>query len=175
MKILDATAGTRSMWYQPHHPFVTFMDKRKECYKDPRPDRYFVHRIEPNLISEWQDVPFPDNHFDMILFDPPHIIRKKGSKEIHLVKKYGELYEEDYKKVIREGVTELFRVLKPNGVFILKWAECSKKVDEILKLFPYQPMFGTRTGQKNNNHWIVFIKHRFEKKLDLILDKKNKV
>jgi len=169
MKILDATAGSRSIWYQPKHPLVTFMDKRRECYKDPRHDRYFVHRIEPDVVSEWKDCPFPDNHFDMVVFDPPHLIRKKGTKEIHLVKKYGELYEEDYKQVISEGLQELFRVLKPNGVFILKWAECSKKVDEILKLFPYPPLFGTRTGQKNNNHWIVFLKYDVNMKLDELI------
>ena len=30
MKILDATCGSRGIWYQKNHPFVTFMDKRKE-------------------------------------------------------------------------------------------------------------------------------------------------
>ena len=165
MKILDATAGSRSIWYQPKHPFVTFMDKRKECYKDPRPNRYFVHRIEPDIVSKWKDCPFPDNYFDMVVFDPPHIIRERGQAKIHLVLKYGELYKDNWESVLQGGVNKLFQVLKPEGVFILKWCEVCVKVDAVLKLFPYKPLFGTRTGQKNNNHWILFIKHKFEKDL----------
>ena len=54
----------------------------------------------------------------------------------------------------------MVRVLKPHGSFIFKWNETDIKVEEPLKLFPYPPMFGTRTGQKNNTHWICFIKSR---------------
>ena len=28
MKILDATCGTKSMWFQKNHPLVTYIDKR---------------------------------------------------------------------------------------------------------------------------------------------------
>jgi hypothetical protein len=30
MRILDATCGFKDIWYQKNHPFVTFMDKKKE-------------------------------------------------------------------------------------------------------------------------------------------------
>ena len=128
MKILDATAGSRSIWYQKNHPFVVFMDKRIEEYQDPRKDRYFVHRVRP-------------------------------------IMKYGALYTDSWRREIQKGSMELFRVLKPNGTFIFKWNEVNKKVDDVLKLFPYQPMFGTITGQKNNTHWILFIKYNVNKKL----------
>jgi|TARA_Y100000034_G_scaffold104223_1_gene130612 hypothetical protein len=33
MRILDATAGFKGIWYQKNHPFVTFMDKRKGTFE----------------------------------------------------------------------------------------------------------------------------------------------
>lgn len=167
MKILDATSGSRSIWYQKKHPLVVFMDQRIEEYQDPRKDRYFVHRVRPMVKGQWENLPFKDETFDMIIFDPPHLIRGRQEKRIHLEMKYGALYSDNWKQVIKEGVTELFRVLKPNGFFIFKWNEVNKKVDEILKLFPFKPMFGTITGQKNNTHWITFIKYSVNMKLDI--------
>ena len=169
MKILDATAGARSIWYQKNHPFVTFMDSRSEKINTLQNGNALVCKrtwnINPDVVSDWRDCPFPDNYFDMIVFDPPHIIDKKKTKPSILKKKYGYFLESNYKSIIRDGVKELFRVLKPEGTFIFKWCESSKKVDEILDLFPYKPLFGTRTGTKNHNHWIIFIKHKFEKEL----------
>jgi hypothetical protein len=87
-------------------------------------------------------------------------------KKISLVLKYGELFEDNWKIVLKEGINKLFEKLKPEGIFILKWCDNSKNVDEVLKLFPYKPMFGTKTGQKNHTHWILFIKCRMEKELE---------
>ena len=71
----------------------------------------------------------------------------------------------DIEQVLQEGIKKLFNILKQDGIFILKWCDTDRPVDEIIKLCPYKPMVGTRTGQGNKNHWILFIKHRFEKKL----------
>jgi len=32
-------------------------------------------------------------------------------------------------------------------------------------LFPYYPLFGTRTGNSNNNHWVLFLKYDVNQKL----------
>lgn len=167
MKILDATCGSKSIWYQPHHPFVIFMDKRKENYKDPRVDRYFVHRVDPDVVSEWKNTPFPNGHFDMVVFDPPHIIRDRNKKEIHLTKKYGELNKDNWKQVIKEGVKKLFDVLKDEGIFIFKWNDRDKSLGEVLSLFPYRPMFGTKTGTSNHTHWVLFLKYSVNMKLEV--------
>ena len=76
-----------------------------------------------------------------------------------MTKRYGIFYNESWKDIVSKGSIELFRVLKTNGIFIFKWCEVDKDVSEVLKLMPYDPMFGTRTGQKNNTHWICFIKY----------------
>jgi len=166
MKILDATCGTRSIWYQKDLPYVTFMDKRKVNLRSSHPiGKQREYRINPVVVSEWKDAPFPDNYFDIVVFDPPHLVWKNEKKECSLDKTYGHFMESDYKHVLRDGIKKLFSVLKPEGVFIFKWCESSKPLGDILPLFPYKPLFGTRTGQKNKNHWVLFIKYRMEKRL----------
>jgi len=64
-------------------------------------------------------------------------------------------------------------VLKPEGVFILKWCETSIKIEDIIKLFPYPPIFGNKTMGSNpakndgKNHWLVFLKYDMNKKLNI--------
>ena len=172
MKILDATCGMRAMWYQKKHPFVTYMDKRKCCTEDT-PNTKIAYRrnykVNPDVIADWtKKLPFPDGHFDMIMFDPPHIIRPKNYSSSGFTLRFGYLPSETWKQDLKKGFKELFRVLKPMGFFVLKWNECNKKVEEVLKLAPYKPICGTRTGQGNKTHWILFLKYRPEKKLEVL-------
>jgi SAM-dependent methyltransferase len=166
MKILDATCGSKTIWYQKNHPLVTFMDKREgKYYHATEINTKEIVRVNPNIVADWTKIlPFDNNEFDMIVFDPPHII---SSTSCEMTNRYGRLNPSSWRKELKKGIKELFRVLKPNGVFILKWAETSKPLEDVLKLFPYKPMFGTRTGQANKNHWVLFIKYRLEKELDI--------
>ena len=165
MKILDATCGARRMWYQKNHPYVTYMDIRKGNFqflssKSPGIRKTNV-KINPDIRADWtKELPFKDGHFDMIIFDPPHIIRQKENKESYLQHQYGVFTPDNYKSDLRKGFKELFRILGPQGILILKWCDLNRPVDEILKLSPYPPMFGSRTGQRNKVHWIVFIKYQ---------------
>ena len=102
MKILDATAGLKGIWYQKDHPFVTFMDHRyingsKQKTSNNIKNRRVI-RIKPDVVAEWKDTPFPDNYFDMVVFDPPHMIRNKKCDHI-FVEKYGMLHLSNYKQV----------------------------------------------------------------------------
>ena len=58
--ILDATAGNRAMWKNKNPPNVIFMDKEIGL------------AIPPNVFAIWQNLPFRDDVFETILFDPPH-------------------------------------------------------------------------------------------------------
>ena len=172
MKILDATAGYKGIWYQKDPPFVTFMDKRKETV-DTRSENNLKnsrrYKINPDVVSEWKDAPFPDGYFDIIIFDPPHLVLERGKKLSSMAKAYSCLYKDNWKQELGGGIKKLFDILKPDGIFIFKWCENSIKVQDVLKLFPYKPLFGSNTKSKGHtaNFWIVFIKHRYEQELEV--------
>lgn len=150
MKILDATCGFRGIWYQKNHPFVTFMDVRSGKYTiatehiKERNKRNI--EVKPDVVSEWKDAPFPDNYFDMVIFDPPHMIINETKKLSLFCQKYGYLCKDNYKQVLQDGIKKLF---------------------DVIKLMPYPPLFGSNTKKKgyNETFWIVFIKYRPEKPL----------
>jgi hypothetical protein len=165
MKILDATCGYKGMWYQKNHPYVTFMDKRKEEFQSAHlHQKKRTYRINPDVVSEWKNAPFPDEYFDVVLFDPPHIIWSKPHIEGTIEKENGHLDAGDWEQVLQEGITKLFSILKSDGIFILKWCEVKIPVKKIIEMCPYNPLFGTRTGQANKTHWIVFIKEKHSQK-----------
>lgn len=173
MKILDATAGYKGIWYQKNHPFVTFMDIRSGSFNTKTINMPFKSsrkfKIEPDVVSEWKDAPFPDNSFDMIIFDPPHLIWKHNKKPSSMDKAYGYFTIDTWRNEMKQGIDKLFKILKPEGIFILKWCEVGASIDDVLKLFPYKPLFGSNTKSKGHtaNYWIVFLKYRMEKELDI--------
>ena len=98
MKILDATCGPKGMWYQKNHPYVTFMDKRDgKQYHMSKSGNKTVYDVKPDVISEWKDAPFPDESFDMVVFDPPHIIRRETTKS-SMITEYGSLAPDTWRK-----------------------------------------------------------------------------
>ena len=99
MKILDATTGFKGIWYQKNHPFVIFLDKRKvDCIESRHPiGKKRRVKINPDVVSEWKDAPFPDDYFDMIIFDPPHLIVDRDKKLPGMAIEYGCLYKDNYK------------------------------------------------------------------------------
>lgn len=171
MKILDATCGQRGIWYQKNHPYVTFMDKREGIFNSKTLNQSFknsrIIKIKPDVVSDWKNTPFNDEEFDMIIFDPPFIIRKDGNTPNTFVVTYSYLPKNRWEQELKLGIIEFFRILKKDGIFIFKWDEVDIKLKRVLKLFPYPPLFGSRVGQKNNMHWIVFIKYNVNKKLGI--------
>ena len=161
MRILDSTASNRSMWYQKDNPYTVFMDQRYEKANFAGE----IINVSPNVIARWQNLPFKNDSFDMVIFDPPHIFRNEGAKPGGMSKKYGVFYRNNWREIVRIGATELFRVLKQHGTFILKWSEIDMNIEEIYNLLPYKPMFGTRTGLNNNTIWVCFIKYNPNSKL----------
>ncbi|MDQ3117820.1 MAG: class I SAM-dependent methyltransferase, partial [Verrucomicrobiota bacterium] len=72
--------------------------------------------------------------------------------------KYGCL-NGNWREMLRLGFAECFRVLKPNGTLIFKWADSENPVSEILALTPEKPLFGHKSGKKMGTHWVAFLKH----------------
>lgn len=149
-KILDACCGSRMFWFDKKDQRAVFMDIRRWTGKacDGR-----AITINPDVIGDFRNIPFADESFRMVVFDPPHLIRAGESS--WLAQKYGKLNKETWRNDLKQGFDECFRVLEPGGFLIFKWNEDQVKVTEVTKLFPVQPLFGQRGGK---THWLVFMK-----------------
>jgi len=148
-KILDACCGSRMFWFNKKNEDVLFMDNRK--LSDTLCDGRKLD-VNPDLVADFRKMPFEDNSFYLVVFDPPHLL--KAGENSWLSKKYGKL-NENWKKDIKQGFDECMRVLKPNGTLIFKWNEDQIKLSEVLKVIDTKPLFGNR---RNKTHWLVFLK-----------------
>ena len=150
--ILDACCGSRMFWFNKQNPLVLYADKRTESHTlcDGR------HlEIRPDIEADFTEMPFPDNHFKLVVFDPPHLVKLgKGS---WMAKKYGVL-PVDWRAELKKGFDECMRVLQPHGILIFKWNENQIKVVEIRKIIKVEPLFGHVTGRHQSTHWMTFMK-----------------
>ncbi|ENX00862.1 hypothetical protein F900_00684 [Acinetobacter modestus] len=151
-KILDPCCGSRMMHFDRNNPNVIFGDIRSEEHIlcDGR-----TLKIEPNIQIDFRDMPFENDQFNLVVFDPPHLIN--AGKQSWLALKYGKL-KADWRDDLKQGFKECFRVLANNGVLIFKWNETQIKVSEILALTDQQPVCGHISGKRANTHWITFMK-----------------
>lgn len=148
------------MWFDRSHPGVVFGDHRNEVLtvKDcshGNENGTRTLRIEPDTLMDFRALPFSDGTFSLVAFDPPHLVRA-GDKS-WLKAKYGML-SENWRDDLSQGFSECFRVLKVDGVMVFKWNETQVKIAEVLKLVPFDPLFGHLSGRKGLTHWLVFMK-----------------
>lgn len=157
--ILDACCGGKMFYFDKNDPRVLFQDIR--CEETTLCDgRTFS--VKPDVIGDFTSMDFPDNTFNMVVFDPPHLRwwgknpekKPTGFQQT----KYGTL-RADWKDTLAKGFAECFRVLRPGGFLIFKWNEHDIKVSTILKLTDQKPIFGHKSGKRANTHWICFMKN----------------
>ncbi len=151
--VLDACCGSKMFWFDNDNPLVVFNDIRtldtELC--DGR-----SLKIEPDTLQDFTNLKFLDNQFKLVVFDPPHLKIAGGKGWQYL--KYGKL-NKNWQEDIKQGFQECFRVLEHDGILIFKWNETQIKTSELLKLSPYNPMFGHVSGKRANTHWICFMKN----------------
>jgi SAM-dependent methyltransferase len=134
------------------------MDNRNEEYWLPPSATWKkgkMLKVRPDVVADFTAMPFPDEAFHHVVFDPPHIIRKAELGRITVA--YGCL-KGDWESMLAAGFSECFRVLKPNGTLIFKWCEAQIPLERILALTPEKPLYGHRTGAKARTHWCAFLK-----------------
>ncbi|MFC5541544.1 SAM-dependent methyltransferase [Ureibacillus suwonensis] len=148
-KILDACCGSKMFWFDKENEDVLYMDNRRlsTTLCDGR-----ALNINPDIIADFRNMPFEDNSFYLVVFDPPHLI--KVGENSWLAKKYGKL-DENWRDDLAKGFKECMRVLKPNGTLIFKWNEEQIPLKEVLKCFDKKPLFGNK---RSKTHWLVFMK-----------------
>lgn len=142
-------------WWDKAHPLALYMDKRV----DPpgvRPDRP-NWSCEPDVVGDFRAMPFGDESFNLVVFDPPHIVRRNPSGVTYLY--YGALHPDAEQGDLRDGFAECWRVLAPGGTLVFKWGGDVKRVQPY---FPTGPTVGTRGGARNGEtlgtRWFIFYK-----------------
>ena len=154
--VLDACCGSRMMWFDRQNPLAVFVDKRKEMMTlcDGR-----ILEVNPDVVADFTQLPFADETFYLVVFDPPHLT-SLGTDTSWLAHKYGRLIG-DWKDMLTEGFQECFRVLKTNGTLIFKWSEHDVPLSEVLGLTEQQPLFGNNYNGRSmgkKTHWLCFFK-----------------
>lgn len=158
--VLDVCCGSKMFWFDKHDPRAVFIDKRRETHTLKDKTSKWGSRalsVDPDLVADFTDLPFENEMFSVVIFDPPHLI--KNGKSGWLAKKYGKL-QGDWMTELRMGFSECFRVLKPFGTLIFKWNETDIPVSQILALTTERPLIGNRCGKQSQSHWLVFLKDK---------------
>lgn len=158
-KILDVTCGSRTIWFNKHHPAVLYCDNRREKdrkiwkSRSGKSERHLT--VDPDVLCDFTDLPFPDCSFSLVVWDPPHLLHVGDSS--WLAAKYGKLGE-DWPQMLRDGFRECMRVLKPDGVLIFKWAESDIPADKVWRAIGQKPLFGHHSGKRSTTFWGCFMK-----------------
>lgn len=75
--ILDACCGGKMFYFDKSDCRVLFQDIRKikTTLCDGR-----IFEVNPDIQCDFTDMPYPDESFNMVVFDPPHL-KYAGSKK----------------------------------------------------------------------------------------------
>jgi SAM-dependent methyltransferase len=148
--VLDPCCGSRMFYFDKDDDRVTFCDRYPRhsvlcdgCTLD----------VEPDMVADFCDLPFPDWSFRLVIFDPPHLDRGHGWQ----VEKYGVL-DEDWHDQLTRGFSECFRVLEPGGTLVFKWYEYSIPLREVLSCTDQKPICGNRKPKQSKTHWLLFMR-----------------
>ncbi|WP_289366064.1 class I SAM-dependent methyltransferase [Pantoea stewartii] len=153
VSILDMCCGSRMFWMNKQDDRAVFTDRRSEQHVlcDGR-----TLQISPDIIADFRALPFPDNTFAQVVFDPPHL--EKVGDNAWMKKKYGALDKSAWPQDIAAGFREAFRVLRPHGTLIFKWNETQIPVSKVITLTDQKPTIWQRTGKGDKTHWVIFLK-----------------
>ena len=171
-RILDATAANRMMWKTNDHPGIMFIDVEKEL------------EYVPDKFMDCTKTDFPDEYFNMILFDPPHnwgIPKNKRLFSIPSNKVAQELFgrntcyygldkfnnKRQLVRFIYDAQEEFKRILNPYGCLWVKWSEYRIMVEAIEPLFrDWSMMMKIRLHKtavgKNDSWWIMYMKNNLK-------------
>ncbi len=157
--VLDACCGSRMFWFNKSDDRAVFVDRRNEHHEWPwtnKPDSKIRKLdIKPDYLADFTCLPFDSDSFYLIVFDPPHLLKRGDGSRMH--KTYGAL-DVGWQDMIRAGFAECFRVLKQHGTLVFKWCEYEIPLKEVLALTDAVPLFGHKSGRVGKTHWVTFMK-----------------
>ena len=138
--ILDPTAGNRGIWKRKDSKHVLFIDVEPDL------------TVKPDMFIDCRDTGFPAGRFRQIMFDPPHRyghtkntgVHQTPSRELQMEKwgNTGAYYgfdkyktKADLMRFISDSQREFYRILEPQGILMMKWAEIHASLEDVLNLF----------------------------------------
>jgi hypothetical protein len=71
-QVLDPACGGRKFYFDKNNPIVLFGDIRDESYVQCD---YRTLDVHPDQKMDFRSLPFKDNSFYLVMFDPPHLYR----------------------------------------------------------------------------------------------------
>lgn len=148
---LDVACGARSFYFDKAD------DRVLKCDAHPRHLTLCDGRtldVSPDMVADFRELPFPDKSFNLVIFDPPHLIGKRGWRSDY----YGSLDSHTWRDDLAKGFCECLRVLKPHGVLVFKWCECDISLKDVLALCPAKPIVGNRRPKASKTHWVLFMR-----------------
>lgn len=148
-KILDACCGSKMFWFDKEYKDAVYIDNRTADTTLCDGRRLIVR---PDIEADFRNMPYSDETFYLVIFDPPHLIR--AGEKSYLKIKYGKLNTE-WREDIKKGLAECWRVLKQNGTMIFKWSDEQINISMVKELLPCEPIIGQRRGK---TIWLVFFK-----------------
>ncbi len=156
--VLDPCCGARKFYFAKDSPVVLFGDIRDETFVQVDGRRLTIH---PDMKMDFTNLPFEDESFALVVFDPPHL--KRAGQNSFMAQSYGVLPSKPVEYVVR-GFKECWRVLKRDGTLIFKWNDTQIPLNSLLNAFGVRPLFGNRraTGKTGSTYWLCFFKDRRE-------------
>jgi len=150
--ILDACCGGRMFWFDKENPHALFVDNR-EFEGELCDGRTF--EVKPDIIADFTALPFDDESFWHVVFDPPHVTN--AGEKSWMAKKYGCLPKK-WQPYVKAGFDECWRVLKPHGTLIFKWNQRQITAGNVIKAVGRQPLYGQKERKNGNTLWLAFVK-----------------
>ena len=152
-------------WWDKDHPLAIYMDIHRaprgsaNVFDKPGGKRHGSPgwSCEPDVLGDFRAMPFEDDAFQMVVFDPPHNVRPGGPLGVNGLM-YGALHPDTEQSDLARGFAECWRVLAPGGSLIFKWAG---KIERVKPHFPTEPIVGTRSvrnGGGLGTRWLIFYK-----------------
>lgn len=126
-RIVDMTAGNRAIWFNKNHPGTVYLDLRPGT--------------NPTFVVDSRDSKLADNHFDLVVFDPPHCAF--GPKST-MAKSYGVWTTKQIRELLAGAAKEAYRISRPDALMAFKWNDHDFKFESALKLMQdyWLPLFG---------------------------------
>lgn len=154
MKILDMTAGGRNIWLDKFCPDAVFVDHRVA--------------MNPDVVADSTCLPFDNESFDLIVFDPPHGNFGVGSNQSRL---YGSYTLSEIREFMRGAAAEAHRVGRAEALMAFKWCNHDMRHDWALAILDpwWRALFGhvvsIRSRHASTSQWFMLSKKRRQGRL----------